>query len=177
MNVITIAGTVGKDAEMKYLNDGTAIASFSVADSQGKDKTVWWNASLFGKRAEALGQYILKGTKVTISGQVTEDSWTDKNGQERQSTEIPFGGIFDLEDEKHADIPLDAEIAAIVGVKRASDNPFGNPKSAAPQQQSQAVKPAQQATQPAAKTAAPAAKPQTAQPAAAAATANKWEDI
>lgn len=103
--------------------------------------------------------------------------YKDKNGQERQSTEIPFGGIFDLEDEKHADIPLDAEIAAIVGVKRASDNPFGNPKSAAPQQQSQAVKPAQQATQPAAKTAAPAAKPQTAQPAATAATANKWEDI
>jgi len=109
--------------------------------------------------------------------------YKDKNGQERQSTEIPFGGIFDLEDEKHADIPLDAEIAAIVGVKRSSDNPFGNP---APAQQSQQAKSAQapaqapataqHKTQPVAKTAAPAARPQTAQPAAAAAT-NKWEDI
>jgi len=93
MNVITIAGTTGKDAEMKYLNDGTAIASFSVADSQGKDKTVWWNASLFGKRAESLGQYILKGTKVTISGQVTEDVWTDKNGQERRTMKVRVNDI------------------------------------------------------------------------------------
>lgn len=93
MNVITIAGTTGKDAEMKYLNDGTAIASFSVADSQGKDKTVWWNASLFGKRAEALGQYILKGTRVTISGQVTEDVWTDKNGQERKTMKVRVNDI------------------------------------------------------------------------------------
>jgi len=93
MNIITIAGTVGKDAEMKYLNDGTAIAAFSVADSQGKDKTVWWNCSLFGKRAEALGQYIHKGTKVTVSGQVTEDVWTDKNGQERKSLKVRVNDI------------------------------------------------------------------------------------
>ena len=93
MNVITIAGTVGKDAEMKYLNDGTAIAAFSVTDSQGKDKTVWWNCSLFGRRAEALGQFILKGTKVTISGQVTEDVWTDKNGQERKSLKVRVNDI------------------------------------------------------------------------------------
>ena len=78
---------------MKYLNDGTAIASFSVADSQGKDKTVWWNCSLFGKRAEALGQYIHKGTKVTVSGQVTEDVWTDKNGQERKSLKVRVNDI------------------------------------------------------------------------------------
>ena len=93
MNVITIAGTVGKDAEMKYLQDSTAIAAFSVADSQGKDKTVWWNCSLFGKRAESLGQYILKGTKVTISGQVNENVWTDKNGQERKSLNIRVNDI------------------------------------------------------------------------------------
>ena len=93
MNVITIAGTTGKDAEMKYLQDGTAIASFSVADSQGRDKTVWWNCSLFGKRAESLCQYILKGTKVTISGQVTEDVWTDKNGQERKTMKVRVNDI------------------------------------------------------------------------------------
>ncbi len=93
MNNITIAGTAGKDAEVKYLNDGTAIASFSVADSQGKDKTVWWNCSLFGKRADALAPYILKGTKVTVSGQVTEEVWTDKNGQERKSMKVRVNDI------------------------------------------------------------------------------------
>lgn len=93
MNVITVAGTTGKDAEMKYLSDGTAIASFSIADSQGRDKTVWWNCSLFGKRAESLGQYITKGSKITITGQVTEDVWTDKNGQERKSMKIRVNDV------------------------------------------------------------------------------------
>lgn len=95
MNIITIAGTVGKDAEMKYLNDGTAIASFSVADNQGgKDKpAIFWRCSLFGKRAESLGQYIHKGTKVTVSGQVTEDVWTDKNGQERKTMKVRVNDI------------------------------------------------------------------------------------
>ena len=78
---------------MKYLGDGTPIASFSIADSQGKDKTIWWNASIFGKRAESLGQYIHKGTKVTISGQVNENVWTDKNGQERKSLNIRVNDI------------------------------------------------------------------------------------
>ena len=93
MNVISIAGTVGKDAELKHLSDGTAIAAFSVADSQGKDKTVWWNCSLFGKRAESLVNYIHKGTKVTVSGQVTEDVWTDKKGQERKSMKVRVNDI------------------------------------------------------------------------------------
>ena len=93
MNIITIAGTVGKDAEMKSLQDGTAISTFSVADSQLKDKTIWWNCSMFGKRAESLNQYILKGTKVTVSGQVTEDVWTDKNGQERKSMKVRVNDI------------------------------------------------------------------------------------
>jgi single-strand DNA-binding protein len=112
MNVITIAGTTGKDAEMKYLNDGTAIASFSVADSQGKDKTVWWNASIFGKRAESLGQYILKGTKVTISGQVTEDVWTDKNGQERRTMKVRVNDIALQSKRESGDTPQEERRAA-----------------------------------------------------------------
>ena len=93
MNVITIAGGITRDAELKYLNDGTAIAAFSVADSLGKDKTQYWNCSLFGKRAESLAQYILKGNKVTVVGQVTEESWTDKNGQERKSMKVRVNDI------------------------------------------------------------------------------------
>lgn len=124
MNVITIAGTVGKDAEMKYLQDSTAIASFSVADSQGKDKTVWWNCSLFGKRAESLGQYILKGTKVTVSGQVTEDSWTDKNGQERKSMKVRVNDIALQSKAEQREAPRQREEAPSVPEE---DIPFADP--------------------------------------------------
>ena len=89
MNNLTIAGQLGKDAEIKYMPNGDAVASFSVADSQGKDKpTIWWNCSLFGKRAESLSQYLLKGSAVTVSGSVTEREWTDKEGGKRKSMDV-----------------------------------------------------------------------------------------
>jgi len=93
MNVITVAGVLGKDAEMKYMQSGDAVASFSVAESQGRDKTLWWSCSIWGKRAETLSAFLTKGTKVTVSGQVTEDVWTDKNGQERKSMKVRVNDI------------------------------------------------------------------------------------
>jgi single-strand DNA-binding protein len=84
MNVICIAGQLGKDAELKYTNSGDALAVFSVADSQGKGKdTTWWNCTLYGKRAESLTQYLTKGQAVTVSGTVSTNKFTDKNGVER----------------------------------------------------------------------------------------------
>ena len=94
MNNLTIAGQLGKDAEIKYMPNGDAVASFSVADSQGKDKpTIWWNCSLFGKRAESLSQYLLKGSAVTVSGSVTEREWTDKEGGKRKSMDVRVNDI------------------------------------------------------------------------------------
>lgn len=94
MNTITVAGTLGRDAEVRYLANGDAICGFSVADSQGKDKpTIWWNCSLFGKRAEALVQYLVKGQSVTVAGQVTEREYTDKNGNQRKSMDIRVSEI------------------------------------------------------------------------------------
>jgi single-strand DNA-binding protein len=94
MNSITIAGQLGKDAEVRFLANGDPVASFSVADSQGKDKpTIWWNCSLFGKRAESLTQYLTKGQSVTVTGSVTEREWTDKEGMKRKSTDVRVNDI------------------------------------------------------------------------------------
>lgn len=89
MNNISIAGTLGKDAEVRYLPNGDAVCNFSVADSMGKDKgTIWWNCQLFGKRAESLSQYLTKGQAVTVSGSVTERDWNDKEGNKRKSMDV-----------------------------------------------------------------------------------------
>lgn len=89
MNVITITGNLGKDAEGRFLPNGDPIASFSVADSQGRDKpSIWWNCSLFGKRASSLQPYLTKGQTVTVIGTVTEREWTDKDGNKRKSMDI-----------------------------------------------------------------------------------------
>ncbi len=89
MNIICIAGQLGQDSEMKYLNNGDPVLSFSVADQQGRDKpTIWWRCSLFGKRAESLAQYLLKGQKVTVTGNVTEREYTDKDGVKKKAQDV-----------------------------------------------------------------------------------------
>ena len=94
MNNITIAGSLGRDAELKYLSSGDGICNFSIADSQGRDKpTIWWNCSLFGKRADSLSQYLTKGQAVTVSGSVTEREWTDKDGAKRKSMDVRVNDI------------------------------------------------------------------------------------
>lgn len=98
MNSITVAGQLGKDAELKYMASGDAVASFSVADSQGKDKQgkdkppIWWRCSLFGKRAETLAQYLKTGQAVTVSGNVTERSY-EKDGETKTTREVTVQDI------------------------------------------------------------------------------------
>lgn len=89
MNNITIAGQLGRDAEVRYLPDGKPVVNFSVADSQGRDKDpIWWRCTLWGDRGPKLAEYLTKGQAVTISGVVTEKSYTDKDGDEVVSFDI-----------------------------------------------------------------------------------------
>ena len=93
MNVITIAGQLGRAADLKHLNSGDAICNFSIADSMSKDKTIWWNCSLFGKRAESLAPYLVKGQAVTVSGTITEREWVDKEGAQRKSMDVRVNDV------------------------------------------------------------------------------------
>lgn len=90
MNFITIAGQLGNDSEVKFLPDGTAVCSFSVADSQGQDKpTIWHRCQLFGKRAESkLPNYLVKGAHVTVVGELTQREYVDKDGNKKNAQEI-----------------------------------------------------------------------------------------
>ncbi len=89
MNSLTVSGSLGKDSEMAYLQNGDAVCNFSVADSMGKDKgTIWWNCQLFGKRAESLAPFLVKGQAVTVVGNISEREWTDKQGEKRKSMNV-----------------------------------------------------------------------------------------
>ena len=74
MQQLTLAGTVGRDAELRRTNSGDAVLNFSLAIDNGKDKegnkrdATWFDCSLWGKRAEALQSYVLKGGKLTVTG-------------------------------------------------------------------------------------------------------------
>lgn len=94
MNTLIIAGPLGRDAEMRSMPNGDPVASFSVADSQGRDKpTIWWNCQLFGKRAESLAPYLVKGQQVTVSGSITEREWTDTVGNKRKTMDVRVNDV------------------------------------------------------------------------------------
>ena len=84
MQQLTIAGTLGKDAELRKTGNGDAVAGFSVAVDNGKDKngtkreTTWIDCSLWGKRGEALSPYLTKGLKVAITGRPTVRAYDGK---------------------------------------------------------------------------------------------------
>ena len=71
MKTICIAGNIGKDAVTRNTQSGDSVTSWSVAveDRRGQDKqTLWFDCSLWGRRGEALAQYLTKGSRVTVSG-------------------------------------------------------------------------------------------------------------
>ena len=87
---VTLIGHLGRDVETKFIPDGTAVAKFSIATSRKRkdgEVSTWWNCTLFGKRGEALAQYLHKGDPVLIQGEPYLRSYTANDGTERQSLE------------------------------------------------------------------------------------------
>lgn len=76
---LIIVGNLGKEPEMRYTADGTAVTSFSVATSRyynDKNETTWFRVSVWGKQAESCNQYLGKGSKVLVEGRLRCDPAT-----------------------------------------------------------------------------------------------------
>lgn len=86
INVIVASGNIGKDADQRWTPNGKCIASFSLPVKQGygeHEKTSWVQCRLFGAKAEKLPQYLIKGLKITVTGEFVLDEWTDQQGNKR----------------------------------------------------------------------------------------------
>jgi single-strand DNA-binding protein len=97
VNKVILIGNLGKDPEVKYTPNGTAVAKFSLAtnerykDKEGnwQDRTEWHNIVAWQRTAEIAGEYLKKGRTVYIEGRLRTDSWEDKNTHEKKyRTEI-----------------------------------------------------------------------------------------
>ena len=119
MNSVSISGNLGKNSEMRYLPNGDPVCGFSLADSMGRDKpTIWWNCSLFGKRAEALSPFLTKGQQVTVIGSMTERKWVDKDGEPRTSMEVRVSDVALMggkREQTEAPRPAPARVAVPAG--------------------------------------------------------------
>jgi single-strand DNA-binding protein len=140
VNKVILVGNLGADAELRYTGGGMAVANFRLAttevwkdkDGQKQEQTEWHRISLWGKQAEAVAQYLIKGKQVYVEGRIQTRKWQDKEGQDRYSTEIKAdrvtllggggggGGRSQMDREEHAHqaAPMGAD------VPDADDVPF-----------------------------------------------------
>ena len=96
VNKVILVGNLGKDPEVRHLDNGRAVANFSVATSetyknrQGERVTTteWHNIVLWTPLAEVAEKYLKKGSQVYIEGKITTRSWDDQEGNKRYTTEV-----------------------------------------------------------------------------------------
>src|SRR5215467_5875575 len=98
VNKVILVGNLGKDPETRRMQSGDPVVNLSVATSETwrdkssgerKEKTEWHRVVIFNKNlAEVAEKYLRKGSKVYVEGSLQTRKWTDKDGQEKYSTEI-----------------------------------------------------------------------------------------
>jgi single-strand DNA-binding protein len=97
VNRVFLIGNVGRDPEVRYTQNGTAVANFSLATTDtwgGRDggerqeRTEWHNIVVWAKQAEIAGQYIRKGKQLFVEGRLQTRDWVDPQGVKHYKTEI-----------------------------------------------------------------------------------------
>ena len=91
INTWTFSGNLARDAEQRFLANGTGIVNFSVGVTSGfgnNQKTVWPRCALFGDRGGKLLDYLKKGTLVGVTGEVSMNEFTNKDGAKQVSLEV-----------------------------------------------------------------------------------------
>jgi single-strand DNA-binding protein len=114
INKVILIGNVGKDPEVRRLQNGDPVVNLSIATSESwrdkatgerKEKTEWHRIVVFGEGlAKICEQYVKKGSKLYVEGKHQTRKWTDKDGTEKFSTEIVldnFRGQIGLLDKAH----------------------------------------------------------------------------
>jgi len=96
VNKVILLGRLGKDPELRYTSQQTAVSNFSLAtgerrkDSSGNwvEHTEWHTIVVFGRTAENCANYLKKGREVYIEGRIQTRKWQDKEGRDRYTTEV-----------------------------------------------------------------------------------------
>ena len=101
VNKVILVGNLGRDPETRQTQDGRPIVNMSVATSENwkdrqtgerRERTEWHRVVIFNERlAEFAQNYLQKGRKVYVEGQLQTRKWTDQSGQEKYTTEVVLG--------------------------------------------------------------------------------------
>ena len=103
VNKVILLGNIGKDPDVKAMQSGSKLATFSIATSKRwkdkqtqefKDKTEWHRVVVFGDGlVDIVEKYVKKGSKIYIEGELQTRKWADQQGNDRYTTEIVLQGF------------------------------------------------------------------------------------
>jgi single-strand DNA-binding protein len=120
VNKVILVGNLGRDPEIRRMQDGSPVVNLSLATSESwrdkasgerKEQTEWHRVVIFNDRlAEVAEKYLRKGSKIYVEGQLRTRKWTDQQGQERYSTEVVISRFR-------------GELAMLDGARSASGGP------------------------------------------------------
>ena len=97
VNKVILVGNLGKDPEVRYSPNGSAMANVTIATAESwkdkqsgekQEKTEWHRVVFFNRLAEIVGEYLKKGSQVYIEGRLQTRKWQGQDGQDRYTTEI-----------------------------------------------------------------------------------------
>jgi len=96
VNKVILIGNLGRDPEVKYTQNGTAVANLSVATNevwtdksgQKQERTEWHRVVVWGKQAQVLSEHLTRGKQVYVEGALQTRSWDDRDGNKRYTTEV-----------------------------------------------------------------------------------------
>lgn len=124
VNKVILVGNLGNDPDVRYTQDNRPIVNLSVATSDSwrdkntgerKEKTEWHRVVIFSEGlAKVAQQYLKKGSKVYIEGQLQTRKWQDQNGQDKYTTEVVLQGF-------------NSTLTMLDGRSAGADNSFGTP--------------------------------------------------
>ena len=96
VNKVILVGNLGQDTELRYTPNGQAVCKLRLATTevwndksgQKQEKTEWHSIDVWGKQAESLHEYLVKGKQIYVEGRLQTRKWTDKEGKDRYNTEV-----------------------------------------------------------------------------------------
>jgi single-strand DNA-binding protein len=102
LNRVMILGNLGADPELKMTSGGQAVLKMRVATSESyldrnkvrQERTEWHSVVLWGKRAEALGRFLTKGSRIFVEGSLRTSSYDDRDGNKRYKTEVVANNVI-----------------------------------------------------------------------------------
>jgi len=107
LNKTIIIGRLTRDPELRYTQNGTSVASFSIANNrtyassgEKKDSVSFFNCVAWGKLGEIIVQYCKKGHRIGLDGRLQQRTWEDKDGSKKNTIEIVAENVHFLESKK-----------------------------------------------------------------------------